>query len=63
MAILSFTKIISLDEVCWLFRVVAYHFMRNASILAIITSKRIIKGVKNEHLKKRRVITQSMESS
>jgi uncharacterized membrane protein len=47
-------QLLTLEELCFLFRVITSYFIRSISMTAILTSKRITIIAKSEHLKRRR---------
>lgn len=51
---------VTLDDLCQIFRRCCHSFLRNISINAILTSKRIIGISKEEHLIKRRKILKTI---
>ena len=51
---------LSVDELCEIFRRCAKYFLKEVSIHAILTSKRISVVSKEEHLKKRRKILRTV---
>lgn len=53
---LAEVQLLTLEELCRLFRATTAHFLRNTSINAILTSKRITHLAKHEHLKRRRKV-------
>lgn len=58
---LAEVQLLTLDQLCFLFRVTTAHFLRNASINAILTSKRITNLAKHEHLKRRRRVVTALK--
>lgn len=48
--------LITLEELCFLFRVCTNAFLKEISIPALLTSKRVLMIAKKEHLKRRRLI-------
>ena len=52
----------SIEELCQLFRVVTFQFLREFSITSVLTSKRISHVARSHHLQRRRVVVESLAS-
>ena len=52
--------VLTLSELCEIFRRCTMYFLKNVSVSAILTSKRISLVSKEEHLKKRRKVQHSV---
>jgi hypothetical protein len=55
--------VLSLEDLCRLFRIATYYFLRAVSIPAILTSKRITALAKQEHLRRRRRVLLALRDS
>lgn len=55
--------LLTLDELCFLFRVITSGYMKSVSTIAILTSKRITTVAKGSHLKRQRRILDSIPNS
>lgn len=54
------THLITLEQLCRLFRTTTAHFLATSSINAILTSKRITLIAKNQHLRRRRKVVHAL---
>lgn len=54
------SSFVNMTELCQIFRRCTTYFLKNVSVSAILTSKRISIISKEEHLKKRRKITRTV---
>jgi hypothetical protein len=50
------TRVMTLKEFCGVFRRCAVQFLRELSVPAILTSRRVSLMAKKEHLKRRRIV-------
>jgi hypothetical protein len=60
---LSEVRLLTLSQLCLLFRTTTAYFLKTLSINAILTSKRISVLAKNEHLRRRRKVLEVLPLS